>query len=230
MRTALVLSLLFVFDLLLTSLAAEFDIGQAASTLIVTPSGPGLTPVKPVPARLSGSVLAADLPRLLSEQEAAWNQTTSTNDKDGDGVADNRDICADTPPALAVDPQGCPDLEAIFQKRIVGSLFHPGGAKILPENTAVLDSVVNLLRLFPAVTVVVAGYTDNLGADEANRILSEKRARAVLEFLVGRGIERHRLAAVGRGESNFIASNRTKSGRRQNRRVEIEFSYSLPKE
>ncbi len=88
-----------------------------------------------------------------------------------------------------------------------------------------LDSLVTLLQLFPKVTANIYGYTDNLGPAEANLKLSAKRARAVMTYLVEAGIAASRLKSAGMGKTNFIASNRTKSGRAKNRRVEIEFSY-----
>lgn len=146
-------------------------------------------------------------------------------DTDGDGVEDDFDACAETPAGLAVDARGCPDFKAIFARRIVGALFRPGGTELIEERCAVLDSVVHLLYIFPEVTAVVKGYTDNIGPAEANVELSGKRARAVMRYLNERGVAATRLKAVGLGETNFIASNRTKPGREQNRRVEIEFSY-----
>jgi outer membrane protein OmpA-like peptidoglycan-associated protein len=146
-------------------------------------------------------------------------------DSDFDGVADDFDICANTPAGVPVDRRGCPEMDIIFSKRVISSLFHTGGTRIDSTTTAVLDTVANYMVLFPKTTAVIYGYTDNIGPDDANQALSEKRARAVLRYLVDAGIAENRLQAVGLGETNFIAPNRTRAGREQNRRVEIEFSY-----
>ncbi|MFH2056260.1 MAG: OmpA family protein, partial [bacterium] len=146
-------------------------------------------------------------------------------DQDGDGVIDVTDFCADTPPGVSVDHNCRPELEKIFVKRINSSLFLPGSSIIDSSQTAVLDTVANYLVWFPQVSAVVYGYTDDIGPDDANLLLSQKRARAVKHYLEKRGIAATRLQAVGLGETDFIASNRTRAGREQNRRVEIEFSF-----
>jgi outer membrane protein OmpA-like peptidoglycan-associated protein len=146
-------------------------------------------------------------------------------DHDNDGVDDEFDICPDTPAGIPVDARGCPEFHKVFAKRVISSLFRPGGTKLAPEGHAVLDTIVNLMQEFPNVTAVVKGYTDDIGPSEANTALSKKRARAVMIYLVKQGVAESRLQALGLGETNFIAPNRTKAGREQNRRVEIEFSY-----
>jgi len=70
-------------------------------------------------------------------------------------------------------------------------------------------------------TIVVEGHTDSRGSDAANLRLSQERAETVLLFLVGQGVDSQRIRAVGKGERNPIASNRTAEGRANNRRVEI---------
>lgn len=156
---------------------------------------------------------------------AAVDSSGCTPDADGDGVIDVNDFCAQTPPGIEVDQNGCPEFEKIFVKRVNSSLFRPGSAIIDENEAAVLDTVANYLVWFPQVSAVVYGYTDNIGPDDANLLLSQKRARAVKRYLEDRGIAQTRLQAVGLGETDFIASNRTRAGREQNRRVEIEFSF-----
>ena len=74
---------------------------------------------------------------------------------------------------------------------------------------------------FPGLKVEIAGHTDGLGSAQYNQALSEKRARAVTEYLVGKGIGSDRLRPVGRGEDMPIASNSTEAGQAKNRRVEL---------
>ena len=160
-----------------------------------------------------------------SPPAAKVDSSGCTPDADGDGVIDAHDFCLDTPPNVAVDQNGCPKLEEIFAKRIITSLFVPGTAVVDTTEAVVLDSIANYLVWFPQVSAVVYGYTDNIGPDDANLLLSQKRARAVLRYLTGRGVSESRLQAVGLGETNFIASNRKRAGREANRRVEVEFSF-----
>ena len=84
-----------------------------------------------------------------------------------------------------------------------------------------LASIVPNLKYNPKVKVNIYGYSDNIGVADANLALSQKRADRVKEFLVQQGIPPKQIIAKGRGESNFIATNNTKAGREQNRRIEI---------
>lgn len=85
-----------------------------------------------------------------------------------------------------------------------------------------LDSVYEILVENLEVAITINGYSDSFGADSYNEMISEIRANAVKSYLVGRGIERSRMTALGHGAQNFIATNKTAEGRRMNRRVEIE--------
>jgi outer membrane protein OmpA-like peptidoglycan-associated protein len=151
-------------------------------------------------------------------------------DSDADGVDDASDLCLDTPRGIPVDKRGCPDLEQIFYKRTLVSLFHSGETRIRNADSTALDSIVILLEIFPEVAATISAYTDDLGPAEANQIVSQKRADAVLLYFVNKGISSQRLEAIGKGETNFIASNRTMPGREQNRRIEIEFKYRIDRE
>jgi outer membrane protein OmpA-like peptidoglycan-associated protein len=73
----------------------------------------------------------------------------------------------------------------------------------------------------PAVQVVITGYTDNVGNQKKNQVLSLKRAQAVKNWLVQKGIESNRMRTVGRGENEPVASNETSEGRLENRRIEF---------
>ena len=70
--------------------------------------------------------------------------------------------------------------------------------------------------------MVAIGHTDSIGTEAYNQRLSERRANAVKAYLVSKGIESDRVATEGKGELQPVASNKTKAGRAQNRRVEIE--------
>jgi len=70
----------------------------------------------------------------------------------------------------------------------------------------------------------VEGHTDSQGPSKSNQALSEKRAKAVMDYLATKGIDSSRLSSKGFGEDNPIANNRTRSGRAKNRRVEINLA------
>jgi outer membrane protein OmpA-like peptidoglycan-associated protein len=105
-------------------------------------------------------------------------------------------------------------------------------AVILPSSFPILDEIVNTLKSRPEVEhVTIEGHTDSKGSDEYNLKLSDRRAAAVREYLVGHGIPASMLSSVGKGESMPIAPNDVNgkdnpSGRAQNRRVEFHLQIS----
>jgi outer membrane protein OmpA-like peptidoglycan-associated protein len=113
---------------------------------------------------------------------------------------------------------------AATKKTIVlrGINFDFDKAVIKPEAEPVLDAAVDVLKENSDVHVRVGGHTDSVGTDEYNQKLSERRANAVRDYLVKHGIDASRLTAVGYGESQPVADNKTKDGRAQNRRVTLD--------
>jgi OOP family OmpA-OmpF porin len=135
-------------------------------------------------------------------------------DSDGDGVYDDDDYCPDTPRGATVDNRGCWVLQGIE--------FETNKAEIRPAFEPELESVVTVLKDNPTVRIQVQGHTDSVGNAEYNRVLSERRAKAVMEYLIQEGIDRKRLSAIGLGEARPIASNDSAEGRERNRRVELK--------
>ena len=99
--------------------------------------------------------------------------------------------------------------------------FDVDSADITDGSEVTLAPVVTLLRDYPQISIEITGHTCWLGSDEYNLALSEKRADAVADYLVGRGIDAQRLFVTGEGEFKPVESNLTEAGRRSNRRVEI---------
>lgn len=97
--------------------------------------------------------------------------------------------------------------------------FQTGKYSLYESSLVELDHVVELLNKYPAMRIELGGHTDNVGSAEANQRLSEQRAKAVYDYLVGRGIAAERLAFKGYGESQPVADNSTEEGRAQNRRT-----------
>jgi outer membrane protein OmpA-like peptidoglycan-associated protein len=83
-----------------------------------------------------------------------------------------------------------------------------------------LDSLIIFLQKFPKVHLGISGHTDDVGTDEYNLDLSERRAKSVQSFLESKGIPMERLRSRGFGESRPVADNTTEAGRQGNRRVE----------
>jgi OOP family OmpA-OmpF porin len=91
-----------------------------------------------------------------------------------------------------------------------------------PESYPDLDRLSELLKTIPEFQVEIAGHTDYIGGDDYNHILSEKRARSVVNYLTSKGINRERLKPTGYGKTQPVVSNETDAGRAQNRRVEFK--------
>lgn len=154
-------------------------------------------------------------------------------DSDKDGIPDNKDKCPKVPENLngIEDDDGCPDKGPTLVQITEGEIkilqrveFGTGSDKITGAvSFAVLDAVTSVLRLRQELTLVeVAGHTDNVGAQKQNVDLSQKRAEAVVNYLVTKGgIERSRLQAKGYGPEKPVADNNTNAGRQKNRRVEF---------
>ncbi len=99
--------------------------------------------------------------------------------------------------------------------------FETGTAVPTAATEGVLDEVAAVLNQYESISVDIVGFTDSRGDDDANQVLSEERATAVLSALVSRGVDTSRLSAEGKGEADPIDSNDTDEGRQRNRRVEI---------
>jgi len=102
-----------------------------------------------------------------------------------------------------------------------GILFAVNQAELQAAGQQNLRDLVVSLEDYEGTDVLVVGHTDSTGSEEYNQGLSERRAAAARNFLVGAGLEPGRVTAIGRGEMEPIATNDTEAGRQQNRRVEI---------
>ncbi len=144
-------------------------------------------------------------------------------DTDSDGVNDEEDKCP-----TRVGPasnQGCP----VIAKEVIEKInfaaknvfFSTGSYKLLPKSFKSLDEVVKLLKDDETLMIDVDGHTDAQGSDESNQVLSDNRAGAVKNYLVGKGIAESRLKSAGYGETKPVADNTTAAGRAKNRRTEM---------
>lgn len=149
-------------------------------------------------------------------------------DFDHDGIPDHEDKCPGTPGVIA--EQGCPEIKqeviALFKKALNGIRFETGKDVITKDSWPILDSVVVVMKENTAYKLNIAGHTDNQGDPLKNQILSEQRAKAVMNYLVEHGVEAVRIvSAIGYGDQKPVADNTTKEGRKLNRRVEFEIEY-----
>jgi outer membrane protein OmpA-like peptidoglycan-associated protein len=99
--------------------------------------------------------------------------------------------------------------------------FETGKADIKPESQKIIDQIVQMLKDNPTLNISIEGHTDNVGTPQSNQTLSENRARAVMNAIIAKGIDKSRLSSRGWGQTKPIADNKTEEGRAKNRRVEI---------
>jgi outer membrane protein OmpA-like peptidoglycan-associated protein len=92
---------------------------------------------------------------------------------------------------------------------------------ISPESFDMLDKVFNVLNKYETLIIEIAAHTDDVGTNEYNMELSEKRAQAVTDYLISKGIERNRMIPKGYGKSVPVNLKRTEEARAENRRVEF---------
>ena len=142
-------------------------------------------------------------------------------DSDGDGVADYLDECPGTPEGVKVDEVGCPIKdEVILTINRLGFAFD--SYELDRSSKAALDRAVEVIKAHSEmVNLKVVGHTDGVGTEEYNQKLSERRAAAVVDYLVSKGVSRGSLSSAGKGKSEPIASNDNEEGRAENRRVEL---------
>ena len=144
-------------------------------------------------------------------------------DADGDGVADDVDQCPDTPAGAKVDAKGCA-IEQVLAAQTIH--FASDSTAVSAEGGALLDAMVRALNGQPNMHLLIEGYTDASGSERQNRSLSERRAQAVREYMVWKGIDPDRLKAKGYDDTRPVASNRTEEGKAANRRVELTVQLS----
>jgi OOP family OmpA-OmpF porin len=124
------------------------------------------------------------------------------------------------PVASPVDPTVCQQLffELLGKARI---RFASGSATIDADSIGLLDRLIETALRCPTAHIEVAGHTDNAGDEAANKVLSEKRALAVTDYLIRAGLPAERLQAVGYGSTQPIAANDTEDGKAKNRRIDF---------
>jgi outer membrane protein OmpA-like peptidoglycan-associated protein len=153
------------------------------------------------------------------------------DDDDGDGVADADDQCPDEAEVLNgfLDEDGCPDLvpehvdirpDGLGFSRPLSFLGE--GTELLGVGPRAVEELATLLMSSPEVHLRVTVHTSNRGDAAELLTLSERRAAAVVNILVASGVDAKRLEAVGQGGSAPITTNRTRSGRKKNERIELQ--------
>jgi outer membrane protein OmpA-like peptidoglycan-associated protein len=100
--------------------------------------------------------------------------------------------------------------------------FQSGLENISPENAETLNIIINKLKENPEMQIEISGHTDKIGNEASNTRLSIKRAQAIADYLVSKGVDSKQLKPIGYGSTKPIADNTTEEGRSKNRRVEFK--------
>ncbi|HET8882392.1 MAG TPA: OmpA family protein [Solimonas sp.] len=147
----------------------------------------------------------------------------AAKDSDGDGVDDSIDACPNTPRGFKVDARGCATRDARIVLHDIN--FEFDSSRLTATAKAELDKIAVGLKGQPTMGLTIEGHTDATGPDAYNMKLSKDRASAARAYLISQGVAGSRLEAVGYGETKPMASNKTKDGRAENRRVEFRVTH-----
>jgi len=145
-------------------------------------------------------------------------------DTDGDSVLDKDDNCVNE--AGPASNNGCPEIspvEVAKLEELFKTVYFESGKDLFKKETpAKLDEVAEIMKKYSTAKFSISGHADSSGSAKRNQELSENRANAVKNHLVSKGVASSNLTAKGFGEDMPIASNNTRAGRAQNRRVEVK--------
>lgn len=177
----------------------NFAFGEKAQP--VAPEPVAAPAPKPTPAPV---VVAAPAPKPVD------------GDNDKDGVLNSVDKCPKTPAGHKVDSEGCTKLVTL---RIN---FETASYKVDSASMPEVKEFADFLKDMPSYDAKIVGHTDSVGSDKDNQKLSENRANSVKTLIVKEGVDTKRITTEGKGEKSPVATNDTKEGKAQNRRIEAE--------
>ncbi|MCY1021495.1 OmpA family protein [Pyxidicoccus sp. MSG2] len=161
----------------------------------------------------------------INEAGPKENRGCPDKDRDSDGLVDRLDNCPDEPGTEK--NHGCKSKQLAQigegQIRVLETVYFENNKDLIsPRSFKLLDTVANILATHPEIEKMrIEGHTDNTGNADYNRDLSQRRAEAVVKYLVGKSVAVERLEPKGFGPEKPIADNKTKEGRAKNRRVEF---------
>ncbi|MBA2126228.1 flagellar motor protein MotB [Hyphomicrobium methylovorum] len=179
------------------------------------------------PASLGGQATTSFYGGSKPTGTPAWAEEAKMNPDYSSGASSSGSATAPEPAAAdsvrsaAVEECRSAVTTAVKDARL---FFNEAGFGLSAEARAALNKVARALKTCGAVMVEIAGHTDSVGSPESNKTLSAMRAKEVVEFLVGAGVDSSKLKAVGHGQENPVADNSSANGRAKNRRVEVQIT------
>jgi outer membrane protein OmpA-like peptidoglycan-associated protein len=148
-------------------------------------------------------------------------------DTDNDGVNDEADKCPNE--AGTAGNKGCPEIKEEIKQKIgfaAKNIFFQFASDIILKKSFVsLNEVAKVLAENPSLKLTIAAHADNRGTPERNMMWSERRAKAVADYFISKGIAAERIAYKGFGDTQPAGDNKTAAGRALNRRVEMNVDY-----
>ncbi len=163
---------------------------------------------------------------VASFSVSADNATEGLVDSQGNVVHNNYGDCVEVDGGVGScgeTPAPAPTAETI--SLAAHALFDTAKSNIKPAGRKELNKIAASIKSLKSVnSITVTGHADSRGRDSYNQALSERRANSVKDYLVGQGVDSSAISATGLGESSPVASNKTASGRQQNRRVDLTIS------
>ena len=145
-------------------------------------------------------------------------------DSDNDGINDEQDSCVNEAGVAALN--GCPhvteEVKAAIDLAAKNIFFKLGSFELIPASYVALDEVANILSENQNLLIDIEGHSDSIGSQKINKQLSAKRASAIFDYLVSKGVNADRILTIGYGSEKPIADNSNEEGRAQNRRVELK--------
>ena len=128
-------------------------------------------------------------------------------------------------PVIPTPPPAPPAPASVKQSITIQAeaLFDFDKSVLKPAGKKSIDDAVAKMQKVDVDVVIATGHTDSIGTDAYNQRLSERRAQTVKEYMVSKGIAAAKITTLGKGETQPVATNKTKEGRAKNRRVDIEF-------
>ena len=157
----------------------------------------------------------------------AANKGCPYKDTDGDGLLDKDDDCPNT--AGPIENKGCPIIEVeiveVLRTAFDNLEFESGKDIILEVSKVALDELADVLIKKATWKLEISGHTDNIGGENFNLVLSKKRAEALKNYLIFKGVDTSRLMTFYFGETQPLIDNTTLEGRKKNRRVEMKITF-----
>jgi outer membrane protein OmpA-like peptidoglycan-associated protein len=199
----------------IAKLPSDLEVNKPQKPVLLT-KAKTIAPPNLEPDMLSESVPTNMAPIVAVDSKDPNNMKMSYalgEDFDGDGIVDEEDLCLNTPQVDMVNKQGCWVLGKIY--------FLFGKFVVQAKFTSKLDAMAAYLKAHPEYKIELGGHTDNIGAKSINSNIANKRAIAVMQYFLKKGIARNRMSNVGFGLTRPDTDNSTIIKRYFNRRVEV---------